>query len=639
MKKLIYIGIAALSFLFFSCEDYLETSSDSKLTDETVYTSTYYAETVVMGLYDRVADAQMYAQRVSINWSTNNDIEFVGASENDYNQDSNRGSSNYYAMPGNTTIIWDRIYSMIERANLAIQGIENSPLLVSGTEREQATMKSLLSEAKVIRAMGYFELVKHWGDVPFKTEPTKNDLSNVYIPKTDRDEIMEFLIQDLLEAQENLPWIGESAGSVTYSSAERVTKGYLKGLIARIALTRGGYSLRDKPGFPTERGSNWEEYYRIAHQQCKEIIDANKYRLKPNYIDIWKDVNALRVDGMNGENMYEVALGLAQSGEIGYSIGVRFYKNSKYGYNNNSNVVNTSAYYYYSFDREDTRRDATIATAMYSNGNGDLKEVFQSNPLSYNFAKWDQRWMAENARWLAQNLAANGKWGYGINWIVMRYADVLLMYAETENALNGPTAVAKNALQEVRARAFAGTANESGNVADYVNQLGSQQQFFDAIVHERAWEFGGEAIRKFDLIRWNLLVDKIQAQRDALNAMMNGTQATVFDKTYDLLPANIFYKYQDDQENIDKQDLNFYETRADLEALDDNQLKALGYTKVRWMTNFSDDNKRIYGDRIRFFSSGLLQEYNGVCNNRHLYPIHTNVINDYQGVVTNSYGY
>ncbi len=639
MKKLIYIGIATFSLMLSSCNDFLDTSSPSLMIDETVYTSTYYTDAAVMGLYDRIADAQMYAQRISINWSTNNDIEFVGATETTYNQETNRGTSNYYASPGNSALVWDRIYQMIERANLVIQGIENSPLMISGTDNEQAAMKSLLAEAKTLRAVGYYELTKHWGDIPFKTEPTKNDLSNVFLPKTDRDQIYEYLIDELLEVQKDIPWIGESAGSIAYSTAERMNKGFVKGLIARIALSRGGYALREKAGFPTERGTEWEKYYKIANEQTKDIMDAGRYRLKANFVDIWKDVNALTVDGLYGENIYEVALGLSQSGEIGYSIGVRFYTNDKYGYGNNSNVVNTSAYYFYSFDKEDPRRDATIATAMYSNSTGEQKEIFQSNPLSYNFAKWDQRWMSQNSKWLMQNKAANNKWGYGINWIVMRYADILLMYAETENELNGPTASAKNALQKVRARAFAGTANESKNVAEYVNNLGSKEDFFKAIVNERAWEFGGEGIRKFDLIRWNMLVSKIQEQREAFYAMINGSSAKIFDKTYDALPQNLYYKYSDDTENIDKADINFYETRDDLEELDDNQLKAMGYTRVKWMSNFSDENKISYSDRIKFFSSGLLKEYNGVCDNRYLYPIHSVVIGDYQGVVTNSYGY
>ncbi|RNC66391.1 RagB/SusD family nutrient uptake outer membrane protein [Proteiniphilum sp. X52] len=639
MKKLIYMCIASLIVFFSSCNDFLETSSPSDLDDGTVYSSIYYSEAAVKGLYDRVADAQMYAQRLSINWTTNNDIEFVGADENSYNQASNRGSSNYYATAGNSVLQWTNIFRMLERANLVIQGIGNSPLLESGTESEKSAMKALLAESKVIRAMGYFELTRLWGDIPFKTEPTSNDLSNVYLPKTDRDKILDYLINELVEAENDLPWIGESAGAVSYGTAERISKGFAKGLIARMCLTRGGYALRDKPGFPTERGTDWQKYYEIAHQQCKEIIESGRYQLKQNYLDIWKDINSLVIDGLNGENLYEVALGLSQSGEIGYSIGVRFYTNSKYGYGNNSNVVNTSAYYYYSFDRNDPRKNATVAVSMYGNSSGEQREFFQTNPLSYNFAKWDQRWMSQNSRWLAQNLAANGKWGYGINWIGMRYADVLLMYAETENELHGPTDMAKNSLREVRARAFNGVSNAVDKVDNYVNALTSKEDFFDAIVNERAWEFGGEGIRKFDLIRWNLLQEKIQEQRDAFNDMIDGNVAKIMDKEYDAFPVNLYYRYKSDNENLDMDAINFYTSRPDLDDLDNNEVRNQGYTRVVWMTNFSDENKVRYKDRVRLFSSGLLKEYNGVCDNRYLYPIHSSVISDYQGILSNSYGY
>ena len=99
----------------------------------------------------------------------------------------------------------------------------------------------------------------------------------------------------------------------------------------------------------------------------------------------------------------------------------------------------------------------------------------------------------------------------------MRYSDVLLMLAEAENELNGPTAIAKDALTKVRARAFAGAEDYTEQVSEYVNKLSSKEAFFNAIVDERAWEFGSEALRKFDLVRWNLYAKKIeQAMRTAI---------------------------------------------------------------------------------------------------------------------------
>ena len=631
MKKIKFILLVMSSIFVASCGDYLDTYSPSNYDNITVFRSVSNAEDVLMGVYAMSADANMYAQRVTMNWCTNSDIEFAGADENSYNQATNRGVSNYYSTPGNTILTWTNIYRLIERANLLIEGINQSPVLLEESDNKKK-MQMLLGEALTLRAMAYYELVKHWGDVPFKLEPTLPDLSNVYLSKTNRDTIYDNIIADLLVADNYVPWVGESGYTV-----ERITKGFIKGMTARICLSAGGYSLRDKPGFPMERRSDWQKFYELANTKTREIMEKGKHQLNPSFLNVWKNLNSLKFETNYNENMFEVAMGLGQNGEMGYSIGVRFYANPKYGYGNNANVVNTSVYYFYSFDQYDTRRDVTVAKAMYSNTAGETKEIFQANPLSYNIGKWDQRWMSE--AWLALNLAANGKIGYGINWSVMRYSDVLLMFAETENELKGsPSAEAKEALRKVRQRAFS-PAEHPVKVENYISSLNSKEDFFEAIMNERAWEFGGEAVRKFDLIRWNKLQDKIEEQRQKMYAMLNGEVVTVFGTTYNSLPLNIYYKYQADQENIDWADINFFDDKPALDALTADELKAQGYTRVGWLSGASETNRTNWTTRIRLFSSGLEKAYNKVCDNRYLYPISSTAISDSQGKLTNSFGY
>jgi hypothetical protein len=490
-----------------------------------------------------------------------------------------------------------------------VDGIRTSPAFKSS---DSSAMKGYLGEALTLRALAYFEVVKNWGDVPFKTEPSKYDLSNVYNAPTDRDTIMDHLIADLQEAENYVPWLGTG----NYGTPEKISKGFIKGLVARIALYRGGYSIRNKSGFPTERGSNYLTYYTLAHKECQDIMNQAIYSLTPSYVDIWKKLAQYTVNPQ--ENLFEVALGLGRSGEMGYSIGVRFYTNSKYGYGNNANVVNTTAYYFYSFDPKDIRRDATVAYYSYGNGSGAQQEFMQTNPMGFNFAKWDQRFM--NSTWQAMNKAASGKFGYGINWVVMRYSDVLLMFAETENELYGPTTAAKNALKLVRARAFS-SADQAVKVNAYVDALGDKTSFFNAIVNERAWEFGGEAIRKYDLIRWNLLVTKIQQQRDALKQMFTRTGA------YSTLPQYLYYKYNADNETINKDSINFY---TDL-----GSTAIPGYTQMQWLSGMSSSNITMYSQRADLFSSGL----NSPVANRHLYPLNSTTVAESQNTLKNSYGF
>jgi starch-binding outer membrane protein, SusD/RagB family len=619
MKKIFFILlIAFISVYLVSCKkDYLKTSSPSEFNSDLVFSTPVYTGYAVNGIYALLTQDQLYSARLPLNYATNSDIEVAGADNSSYKENTTRGLSNYMGNSDNSSISkeWSAIYKLIERANLCVEGIKASPAMATSDSTE---MKAYMGEAMTLRALAYFELVKNWGDVPFKFEPTKYDLSNVYITPTNRDTIYENLITDLLLAEKYVPWVKSSK----YPTVEKVTKGFVKGLIAKIALFRGGYSIRNKSGFPTERGSDWRKFYGIANQQCKEIMQQGVHQLNINYIDVWKKLCNLETDGTYNENLFEVANGLSRSGEMGYSIGIRFYANTKYGYGNNANVVNTTAYYFYSFDPKDIRRDNTIAYYSYSNSAGDLKEIMQTNPMSFNFAKWDQRFMGSG--WSALNKAASGKFGYGVNWSVMRYSDVLLMFAETENALNGmPTTAAKNALKLVRNRAFA-PADRATKVDAYVDGLSSETAFFNAIVDERAWEFGGEAIRKYDLIRWNLLTTKIQKQRDDFKSMMNGTYVLPYGGT---IPAYLFYKYESNNEILDKTAINFYQ--------DNGSADIIGYTKISWVSGLSTTNKTLYSERLDLFSSGL----NSVTPNRHLYPIGSSIISESRGSLINSYGF
>lgn len=136
-----------------------------------------------------------------------------------------------------------------------------------------------------------------------------------------------------------------------------------------------------------------------------------------------------------------------------------------------------------------------------------------------------------------------------------------------------------------------------------------------------------------------MLQSKIEEQRQKFNAMMRGEVVSIFGNQYNSLPINIYYKYNADAENINWADINFYEDRPELDALTIDELKALGYTRVAWMAGFSESSKTTYSNRLKLFSSGLEKAYNGVCDNRYLYPISSTAISDSQGKLTNSYGY
>ena len=147
-----------------------------------------------------------------------------------------------------------------------------------------------------------------------------------------------------------------------------------------------------------------------------------------------------------------------------------------------------------SFDNKDLRRDLTCEMFRYENSG--MTNIVQKPiaALTVYCGKWNRLFMATP-------LGSTSNKGTGINYTYMRYADVLLMYAEAANENhNGPTPQAKEALKKVRNRAFA--AEDQPEMVDtYVDKLTSKEDFFNAIVKERAWEFGGEKHRRYDLAR------------------------------------------------------------------------------------------------------------------------------------------
>jgi hypothetical protein len=231
-----------------------------------------------------------------------------------------------------------------------------------------------------------------------------------------------------------------------------------------------------------------------------------------------------------------------------------------------------------SFADNDARRE--ICCAKYDHVNDTVRAVASTAlyPGKYDRAR------------AAKELGSGSSKGTGMNYPVMRYSDVLLMLAEAENELNGPTALAKQALTTVRTRAFANSPTFADDVTNYVASLNSKEDFFNAIVNERAWEFGGEALRKFDLIRWNLYAKKIE------EAMYTGLCWGISTNQELMEAPGVLTQYPDAAKYTTWADRLYYvkvakdNRRSDIKwynekykiAEDDATMKAAGWQSVNW---------------------------------------------------------
>ena len=255
------------------------------------------------------------------------------------------------------------------------------------------------------------------------------------------------------------------------------------------------------------------------------------------------------------ENLFEIPMGINKSGELGYTVGFRVNgPTPDYGKKGNSTgTLKLTAPYFYSFDRDDTRRDLTCATYQLENKSSYTEAMLGNAPFGIYCGKWDYRKMAGNPTWLEAVLAGDekAKISSGINVVKMRYAYVLLMYAEVVNELHKTqtaygtdldgkncTLSAYDALLQVHQRAF----TDQNAAATKLNQLIADKGFFEAIVQENAWELAGEGVRKFDLIRWNLLSDKIDEFKSTYEAHIGND-----DGTGTKWPQKIYFNYKKKQ--------------------------------------------------------------------------------------------
>ncbi|MFB9862833.1 RagB/SusD family nutrient uptake outer membrane protein [Rufibacter immobilis] len=496
--------MAGLSLTLPACKDYLEIEPVSSFSPEYVFSNVPNVQKQILGIYNALTGDNGYGIRLSMYYPLDND-EMMGQSGNP-GDNERRDIARYTVQPSNTQLAnpYAQLYSGIEKANQAIYYIPKMELYNNGTDTEKRDLRRMHGEALTLRAQFYFELIRNWGDLPFYTQPSYLE-TDLYKGKTNRDEIYEVILADLAEAATLVPWRGE------VGSDERITQGAVRALRARIALFRGGYSLRPtgpKTG-EMQRGSDYRKYYQIARDECDAIIKRGAHKLNPSFQSVFKDaIDAHRIEP-NGEVIWEVAMagGTSANGDskLGYYNGPRL--NGSVG-NGALSILPT---YFYSFDPRDTRRDVTAAPYNVSSAG-----VIQPRPLHQMVdGKFRRDWITNPAA-----LTSNAQY-FGVNWPLIRYSDVLLMFAEAENELaGGPTAEAYEAINQVRRRGFGKAITTPDVTVDLAAGL-NQAQFFNALVNERSWELGGEGIRKYDLIRWNLLDQRIRETREELKALVN----------------------------------------------------------------------------------------------------------------------
>ena len=488
--KNIFKKIALITVVFFaisSCKDYLEVQPKSQISVEDAFSNLPNATNAVIGVYDELSGDNGYGIRINMYYPYDSDEIIVSGNLDN----GRRGIGRYQLLLTNAELRnpFLQLYRGVEKANLCIDQIPAMAQYTNGTEAEKKELRRLHGEVLTLRAQFLFELIRNWGDVPAPMVPAYKQ-TDLFIPQADRDVTYAKILDDLKIASDLVGWRSEIP-----VRNERLTKGAVKALRAKIALFRGGYSLRSSGKM--ERNADYQTYYKIARDECADLLaKRTEHTLNPIFEDVWKKYLSSFTYDPAGEIIFEVGAGGSNSSSdsrmANYN-GPSVNAASRYGSGGGGLVALPN--YFYAFDSTDARRDVTVT--FYSIAATNIKAPRRLGELT------DGKFRKDWRNPLLPGTALNP----GYNWPLIRFSDVLLMFAEAENELNGPTASAISAFEEVRKRAYYKNETKIGKTPT------DKTGFFDAITNERYLEFGSEGIRKFDLIRWNLLNQKIVETR------------------------------------------------------------------------------------------------------------------------------
>jgi len=580
-RVIIAASFACLLLPLNSCEKELEVTPYSYFTTANFFSNVDEANMATLGVYESMSSMDSYGWNINLIFDADTDImQMSGTGADDW-----RTIAHYQGISQTTTFytVWSKLYEGIDRANVVIERIPKMALFSDGSQNQKDQLNKFLGEAKFLRGFYYSELVRLWGDVPFKTKSSQSG-DDLKIGLVDRQEIYTQIIKDMEEASVLLP--------ETTPTDERINKWGAKSMLARVALFAGGYSLGTDGTM--KRPANYLAYYKLAQQQINDVMAQNPYKLNPSYSKVFK--NQCQHVLEPAENIFQVAF-YNPSGALGNASWVGNFNGPATAngfYPSNISRCLVPKPFYNSFNSADQRRDFSIATYSINALGNKVPLLTTRQDESWTVAKWSREYQT--------NATAERVYTH-INWVIMRYSDLLLMRAEVENELNeGPNTIAYDAINQVRRRGFGAdiqgsqiaidlktkgtgytapanvliqitggggndasaavvtlTSGTIGTIAMLRSGDGytsvptvtitttdgkgsgatatarlitkpttaemnlpsglSKENFFKAIQQERAWELSGEGMRRADLIRWGILANKITETNAAVKVI------------------------------------------------------------------------------------------------------------------------
>ncbi|MGI6074531.1 MAG: RagB/SusD family nutrient uptake outer membrane protein [Fermentimonas sp.] len=508
----VYIKLFLILFIVFecqSCTDFLD-RDPHELVLETYFNNDSELESFLTTVYSPIMAYQFYGGYYPLYNAGGDDLTFFGKTyEVLCVMNANVNSSNDYL-----TAYWRTLYEGVNRSNILLENVNNNQKI------NEDLRKRIEAEALFLRSFYYFNLVQGWGDVPFRLKSTKSAYGHD-IPRMDKQIIYDRIISDI---EQSIPYLIK-ADEINYTG--RVTQSVAKAFLARVYLFRAGEYYRDKKPFDGKE----KEYYANARRWALEVKNSGLHGLVSSYQRVFLDLcedkynsTGIRESIWEAEFAGNIASADRSYGYIGVWVGLGAnYDYNSYtalrqlsgvanpGYGYRFAIASLKMFSMYEAEGDTARGNWNIANYEYTYAG--VNENFRVKGRNYYYGKrpegltsingfpcLEQTQSASNSnktrivgkyRREHELLIPKDKNASPINYPIIRYSDVLLMLAEAENELNGPTELAYECLNSVRERAKIVPLNGL-----------TKDEFRNAIKDERAMELCYESLRRWDLIRW-----------------------------------------------------------------------------------------------------------------------------------------
>jgi starch-binding outer membrane protein, SusD/RagB family len=483
MNKIFFVAIASTAMVASACSDYLDVTPKDKNSTENFYKTEAQMDQALTGVYGGLKQVSLYALQMSEQRSDNMWIT------NDTKQNDNVDIAlfNADALVKDNTIqnCWADYFSIVAAANKLLDELDSGVLSDKKVETEDR------AEARFLRALAYFDLVRYFGRVPAPTHSlTTTDAFS--LGQSEAKEVYEnIIVPDLRYAVDNLSLTAPKDYQGT-AHTERATKNAAKGLLAKVYLTMSGFPL------------NMKEKKDSVAVLCKDIIDYaeknNKYWAKD--MDEWNKMWIHEND--NKYFIFEVQH-IAASGQGNLYTANCMTKPSTSVYCNPNLIIGNVHIYAEDSLRNhfmqtdeggitlDQRSWGTISTSSIAS---------EDNPTVDNdhlvFVKFfENKVKRAELGYTDMDATVIDRTYWPQNFPILRLEDVMLMYAEVV----GNTAEGMRMVNKIRNRAG----------LESLPMALTEEEFQDAVANERRWELAGEGVRWHDLVRRNIYVETLQS--------------------------------------------------------------------------------------------------------------------------------